>query len=115
MNLHQDDLKKRINRITATWRNGCFENMDDHTTPKHPLPKLMFSQKPFFSSNQQRRPLPFLPSLSLFYRTVPRDLLTPFSRQSVTRHLYSYPKINRLKSIRKPFSHLISTFFDFPK
>ena len=23
--LHQNDLKKRINRITATWRNGCFE------------------------------------------------------------------------------------------
>ena len=22
--------KKRINRITAPWRNGCFEKMDDH-------------------------------------------------------------------------------------
>ena len=28
--LHQDDLKKRMNRITATWRNGCFEKMDNH-------------------------------------------------------------------------------------
>ena len=52
MNLHQDDLKKRINRITATWRNGCFENMDDHTTPKHPpsktdvLPKTFLQFKP---------------------------------------------------------------------
>ena len=24
--LHQGDLNKRINRITATWQNGCFEN-----------------------------------------------------------------------------------------
>ena len=37
---HQDDLKKRMNRIKATWRNGCFEKMDDqpvhctvHTKP----------------------------------------------------------------------------------
>ena len=26
--LHQDDLQKRLNRITATWQNGCFEKMD---------------------------------------------------------------------------------------
>ena len=23
--LHQDDLTKRINRITSGWRNGCFK------------------------------------------------------------------------------------------
>ena len=28
--LHQDDLKKRMTKITATWRNGCFENMAYH-------------------------------------------------------------------------------------
>ena len=28
--LNQDDLKKRMNRTTATWQNGCFEKMDDH-------------------------------------------------------------------------------------
>ena len=27
--LHQEDLKKRMNIITATWRNGCIEKMDD--------------------------------------------------------------------------------------
>ena len=26
---HQDDLEKRMNRIKATWWNGCFEKMDD--------------------------------------------------------------------------------------
>ena len=34
--LHQDDLKKRVNRITATWRNGCSGKMDDH--PVHTKP-----------------------------------------------------------------------------
>ena len=41
--LHLDDLKRRKNIITATWRNGCFENMDDHpdhTTPNHYSPKM---------------------------------------------------------------------------
>ena len=40
---HQDDLKKRMNRITATWRNGCFGKMDDylvHTIPNHHLTKM---------------------------------------------------------------------------
>ena len=48
--LNQDDFKKRINR-TATWRNGCFEKMDDHpvhTTTNHHPTKWMFSQKLFF-------------------------------------------------------------------
>ena len=45
---HQDDFEKRINRIKTTWRNGCFEKMDDH--PLHTmyqantLTKWMFSQ-----------------------------------------------------------------------
>ena len=35
----QYDLKKRMNRIKATWQNGCFEKMDDHqfhTVTNHP-------------------------------------------------------------------------------
>ena len=28
---HQDDLKKRMNRIAATWWNGCFGKLDDHS------------------------------------------------------------------------------------
>ena len=48
---HQDELKKRINRITATWQNGCFEKMDDHpvhTTPNHHPTKMDVLPKPFF-------------------------------------------------------------------
>ena len=40
---HQDDLKKRMNRIMATWENGCFEKIDDHsvhTIPNHHPPKV---------------------------------------------------------------------------
>ena len=33
--LHQDDLKKRMNKIMITWQSGCFEKMDDH--PVHTL------------------------------------------------------------------------------
>ena len=51
--LHQD-VKKRRNIITATWRNGCFEKMKAlsvHTTLNHhPTVKWMFSQKLFFKS-----------------------------------------------------------------
>ena len=39
----QNDLTKRMNRITATWRNGCFGKMDDHlvhTIPNHHLTKM---------------------------------------------------------------------------
>ena len=32
---HQDKLKKRMNRITATWRSGCFGKRDDH--PVHTI------------------------------------------------------------------------------
>ena len=44
-------LKKKMNRIMATWRNGCFEKMDDHQAhaiPNHHptkmdvLPKTLF-------------------------------------------------------------------------
>ena len=46
--LHQDGLKKKINRITATQRNGCFKKcMIIQFTPFQTttLPKWMFSQK----------------------------------------------------------------------
>ena len=52
--LHQDDLKKRINRIKATWQNGCFEKMDDHpvdTIQTTTLPKWVSSQKLLFKSS----------------------------------------------------------------
>ena len=41
--LHQDDLKKRMNRIMAIWQNGCFEKMDGHlvhTTQNHNPTKI---------------------------------------------------------------------------
>ena len=51
--LHQDDLQKRLNRITATWQNGCFEKMD--VPPVHitanSLPKSLFLLKLFFKSS----------------------------------------------------------------
>ena len=46
-NLHQDDLKKRMNKIMATWRNGCFEKMEDnpfHTTPNQHLRTLLLGK-----------------------------------------------------------------------
>ena len=51
----RDDLKKRIKRITASWRNRCFGIMDDH--PVHtiaypyPISKWMFSQNFLFKSS----------------------------------------------------------------
>ena len=42
--LHQDDLKKRVNIITATCWKGCFEKMDDQPvaiTPNHHLPVVV--------------------------------------------------------------------------
>ena len=73
-------LKKRMNRIKATWWNGCLEKMDDHpvhTIPNHhPIPKWMFKSILLLndkwgiqvrSPKQQRRPLPSLLSLSFFY------------------------------------------------
>ena len=52
--IHQDGLMKRINRIMAIWRKGCFGKMNDHlvhTILNHyPIPKWMFSQKRLFKS-----------------------------------------------------------------
>ena len=86
---HHDELKKRMNRITATWRNGCFgknrwSSGSHHTKlPTHQngiSPKNFCSNHPCsyciwlvrhssLSLNQQRRPLPLLPSSSFFYGT----------------------------------------------
>ena len=48
--LHLADLKKRRNRISATWGKGCFEQMNDypvHTTPNHHPPKMDVLPKSF--------------------------------------------------------------------
>ena len=37
--LHQDDLKKRMNRITATWQKGCFDQ-PVYTKPNHQPTKM---------------------------------------------------------------------------
>ena len=40
---HQDDLKKKINRIIAALQNGCFGKLYDHpvyTIPKHHHTKM---------------------------------------------------------------------------
>ena len=47
---HQDDLMKKMNKITLTVRNGCFYKMDDqpvHTTPNHHAPKVVVLPKTF--------------------------------------------------------------------
>ena len=46
----QDDLKKRTNRRTNTWRNGCFGKMNDHlvlNTPNHQPPQMDVLPKTF--------------------------------------------------------------------
>ena len=46
----QDDLKKRTNRRTNTWRNGCFGKMNDHlvlNTPNHQPPQMDVVPKTF--------------------------------------------------------------------
>ena len=51
---HQDDLMKKMNKITFTGRNGCFYKMDDqpvHTTPNHHAPKVVVLSKLFFKSS----------------------------------------------------------------
>ena len=51
---HQDDLMKKMNKITFTVRNGCFYKMDDqpvHTTPTTMVvhsPKMDVIKKLFF-------------------------------------------------------------------
>ena len=53
--VHQDDSKKRMNRIMATWQNGCFEKSSGShhtkTSPPGTLSKWMLSQKLFFKSS----------------------------------------------------------------
>ena len=53
--IQEDDFEKRMNRIMSTWRNGCFENMDDptvYTIPNHyTLLKWMYSIKCLFKSS----------------------------------------------------------------
>ena len=71
-------LKKRMKRIKATWRNGCFEKINDHpvdTIPNHHPTKMDVLPITFVqiilaanwlvrhsrtSTKQQRRPLPSL-------------------------------------------------------
>ena len=48
--LHQDDLKKRMNKRKDTWRNGCFGKMDAHpvhTIPNHQATKMNVLPKTF--------------------------------------------------------------------
>ena len=74
---HQDDLKKKMNRIKAIWWNGFLGQMDDHsvhTTPNQHPTKMDILPKTFVqiilaakwlarhssrSPNQQRRPFLF--------------------------------------------------------
>ena len=85
--LQQDDFKKRMNRITATWQNRCFGKMDYHPVHnipnRHPtnmdvLPKtfvqIILSTKWLVrhsstSPNQQRR----------------RQMIKPLSNQSIMK------------------------------
>ena len=84
-----DDLKKRMNRIKASWQNGCCEKRDYHQVPTisnhHPtkmdvLPntfvQIILAAKwlawhSSLSPKQQRWPLPSLLSLSFFYAWKP--------------------------------------------
>ena len=48
---HQDDLKKRINRISSAWRNGCFGKlMIIRFTPYQTTTRPKMSQKLLFKS-----------------------------------------------------------------
>ena len=94
------NLNKRMNRIKATWRNGCFEKVDDHpvhTIPNHHpktfkyLPQITMTTFALIS----------LPSLSFFYCmglciNIPSDLApsppltplySPLPRESAVRAL----------------------------
>ena len=49
-----DDLKKRMKRIAATWRNECFEKLaihPVHTTPNHHPSKMDVLPKTFLQIN----------------------------------------------------------------
>ena len=93
---HHNDLKKRIIRITATYKNGCFGKIDDHPvhtiTDHHPT-KMDVRPKTFVQiilaakllvrhsstcPNQQRWHLPSLLSLSFFFGLVNNSLRVQF-------------------------------------
>ena len=83
--LHQEELKKSINRKVAAWQIGCFEkngwSSGSHFTKPPPykmnvLPKQILQiilaaewlmRHLIAFPKQQRRPLPFLLYLSFFY------------------------------------------------
>ena len=75
-----DDLKKRMNRITATWRSGCLNKMDDHlvhTTPNHHPTKMDVHPKTF---------LPIILAAKWFVRhsnTSPQPAATTFASSSM--------------------------------
>ena len=77
----QDDLKKRMNRRTNTWRNGCFGKINDlpvHISPNHHPPKMnVLSKKLFFKSS-----LPLNGYCSIQFRppTSSDDLCLPLCR-----------------------------------
>ena len=51
---HKDDFKDRMNKIKATWRNGCFEKKDDHpvgTQPTKPPPNQNGCSPKYICSN----------------------------------------------------------------
>ena len=71
---HQDDFEEMMNRIKATWRNGCLEKLDDH--PLHTIPNHAPSYQngcspkhfcPITSPKEQRRPLPSLLLYTSFF------------------------------------------------
>ena len=45
--LHQADLEKRMNRITAAWQSRCFYDHMVHTTPNHHPTKMDVLSKSF--------------------------------------------------------------------
>ena len=100
---HQDDLRKKMNRITATWRNGKVDNHPVYNIPNHhptkmdvfprTLAQIIFaakwlvqhSSRVHMSPNQQQRPLPSLLSLSFFYSRYYSRL-----RQAVQNAIFKY-------------------------
>ena len=92
-----------------TWRNGCFEKMADHpvhTTLNHHPSKIDVLPKTFLqiilavkwlvrhsstSPNQQRRPVPSLLYLSLFYGWLPVPTVRHwFKKRSIISHTLAY-------------------------
>ena len=73
--LHQDDLKKRMNRITATWRNGCFEKMDNHEVhiPYVPLYSFLYSDVCSFHNQTSFTNNSCIPSHRKFFHEKPSE------------------------------------------